>query len=70
MNTASALAADLRRRGVIVSVACAVRLAAEHGLNVTRGARNRWVLYRRDGLGHPVLYHYLAELVAALAPPE
>lgn len=61
------LAANLRRRHVTVSIQNAKSLAKAKGLVVLREGKTRWYLARPDGLGHPVLYHHLAELVSALA---
>jgi len=64
------LAENLRRRtGETVSLKRARELAAVHGLLVAHELRRTWILYRRDGLGHPVIYHSLIELMLDLVPP-
>lgn len=59
------IAADLKAKHVVISEANARKLANEQGLMLAREGR-RWTLYRADGLGHPVLYRHLVEVLQDL----
>lgn len=58
----------LRKRGYTMSVATALKLAKIHGLVVARDWQDkRWWLFRPNGIGNPLIYRCLTEVINDLA---